>query len=374
MRATGEVRDFSNRRAVEFDYGFATGQTLFGFDVAATFVGLKVRGEYQRNLLYRSFPVLRGQRDQQRAAAWYVHAIKDVGRWEVGGEVFRLGPRYGGGYDSRRGGVRLYTDLGGESQDQQMLSEFPLVDDNDDNDRYADDNLRDYPNGSETESGVFPGLDEDNDNIPDDDKNANGIPDFEEPFLLYYSDPQEFVYGIDLNNNGVIDERENDNKPDYPYDRDRRGLHGFVALPDWRGLSAGVGYYRQDEIAGPGQAVSRYGRVSYGFDVPRWGQVQLDHDSKRVEDTVPDSVYVFRAGENNNPDQPPTPDALLMADSWVHTSFVGTRLARLDQLHLENNAQWILNRQLAADARVQTFTMVNKADYTYELAACASKP
>ena len=114
--------------------------------------------------------------------------------------------------------------------------------------------------------------------------------------------------------------------------------------------------------------MSRYGRVSYGFDVPRWGQVQLDHDSKRVEDTVPDSVYVFRAGENNNPNQPPTPDALLMADSWVHTSFVGTRLARLDQLHIENNAQWILNRQLAAEARVQTFTMVNKADYTYELA------
>ena len=368
VRATGEVRDFSNRRAVEFEHGFATGQTLFGFDAEATFVGLKVRGEYQRNLLYRSFPVLRGQRGQQRATAWYVHALKDVGRLEVGGELFRLGPRYGGGYDSRRGGVRLYTDLGGESQDQQMLSEFPLVDDNDDNDRYADDNLRDYPNGSETESGVFPGLDEDNDNIPDDDKNANGIPDFEEPFLLYYSDPQEFVYGIDLNNNGVIDERENDNKPDYPYDRDRRGLHGFVALPDWRGLSAGVGYYRQDEIAGPGQAVSRYGRVSYHFDVPRWGQVQIDHDSKRVEDTVPDSVYVFRAGENNNPDQPPTPDALLMADSWVHTSFVGTRFERLDQLHLENNAQWILNRQLAADARMQTFTVVNKADYTYELA------
>ena len=128
-----------------------------------------------------------------------------------------------------------------------------------------------------------------------------------------------------------------------------------------------MGYYRQDEIAGPGRAVSRYGRVSYRFDVPRWGQVQLDHDSKRVEDTVPDSVYVFRAGENNNPDQPPTPDALLMADSWVHTSFVGTRLARLDQLHLENNAQWILNRQLAAEARLQTFTMVNKTDYTYEL-------
>ena len=367
VRAAGEVRDFSNRREVVFDYGLTTGQTIFGFDLEATFVGLKVRAEYERNLLYRSFPVLLGRHGTERDAAWYVNVLKDVGPWEIGGEVFRIGPRYGGGYDSRRGGVRLYTDLAGESQDQQVLSEYPLVDDNDDNDRYADDNLRDYPNGPEIESGVFPGLDEDNDNIPDDDKNANGVPDFEEPFLLYFSDPQEFVYGIDLNNNGVIDERENDNKPDYPYDRDRRGLHGFIALPGWRGLAGGVGYYRQEEIAAPGRAVSRYGRVAYRFDVPRWGRVQFNHDSKRVQDTVPDSVFIYRAGEDNNPNLPPTPDALQMADSWVHTSFVGTEFRRVAPLHVENNAQWIVNRQLAEDARVQTFTMVNKADYTYEV-------
>ena len=34
VRAAGEVRDFSNRRAVEFEHGFATGQTIFGFDAA----------------------------------------------------------------------------------------------------------------------------------------------------------------------------------------------------------------------------------------------------------------------------------------------------------------------------------------------------
>ena len=365
-RAPKEVGDFSNRREVAFDYGLSTGQTIFGFDLEGTFVGLKVRAEHERNLLYRSFPVLRGRHGTEQDAAWYVNALKDIGLWEVGGEVFRMGPRYGGGYDSRRGGVRLYTDQAGESKDQQVLSEFPLVDDNDDDDRYADDNLRDYPNGPEIESGVFPGLDEDNDNVPDDDKNANGVPDFEEPFLLYFSDPQEFVYGIDLNNNSVIDERENDNKPDYPYDRDRKGLHGFVSLPAWQGLAGGVGYYRQEEIVGPGRAVSRYGRVAYHFDVPRWGRVQLNHDSKRVEDTVPDSVFIFRAGENNNPDLPPTPDPLNMADSWVHTSFVGTKFQRLAKLNVENNMQWILNRQLSAETRLQTFTLVNKADYAYE--------
>jgi len=363
VRAAGEVRDFSNRNEVVFDYGLTTGQTIFGFNLEATLVGLKVRAEAERNLLYRAFPVLKGGKSTEHSSAWYVTLLKDVGRFEVGAEVFHIGPGYGGGYDSRRGGVILYTDKGGETKDMAMLSEFPLVDDNDDDDRYADDNLRDYPNGSETESGVFPGLDKNNDNIPDDDQNANAIPDYEEPFLLYFSDQQEFVYGVDLNNNGVIDERENDDKPDYPYDRDREGFHTFVSLPEAKGLSGAVGYYRQDEIAGAGRAISRYARAAYRFDVPRWAHVELYHDSKRVEDTIADPVFIFRAGEDNNPDEPPTPDALHMADSWVHTSFAGTRLTGVS---VENNGQWILNRQLGQDGRIQTITVVNKADYGWQ--------
>lgn len=317
-RAAGQVRDFSNRREVAFAYGLSTGQTTFGCDWEATLVGLKVRGEYERNLVYQGFPVQQGRTARQQAQAAYVTVLKELGPWQVGTELFRVSPRYGGGYDSRRGGVRLYTDQAGETRDQAVLAEFPLVDDNDDDDRYADDNLRDYPNGGETESGVFPGLDEDHDHVPDDDRNGNGVPDYEEPFLLYFSDPQEFVYGVDLNNNGVIDERENDDKPDYPYDRDRQGLHAFVSLPGLRGLSRALGYYHQRELAGAGRAVSRYVRLAYRFALPRWAQVELDHDTKRVEDTIADSVYIYRPGEDNNPDQPPTPDALLTADSWVY--------------------------------------------------------
>ena len=364
-RAAGEVGDFSNRREVGFDYGLPSGQTLYGFDVEATLVGLKVRGEYQRNLLYRGFPVRNGRESTERTAAWYVTALRDLGGFEVGGELFRLGPRYGGGYDSRRGGVSLYTDKGGETGDIAVLSEFPLMDDNDDDDRYADDHLRDYPTGSESESGVFPGLDKDHDNIPDDDRNANGVPDFQEPFLLYFSDPQEFVYGIDLNNNGVIDERENDDEPDYPYDRDRKGWHGFVSLPARQGLSGGAGIYRQESIARSGKSLSRYARLACDYEAPRWGEVELRHDTKRVEDTIPDPVFVFRAGENNNPNRPPTPDPLSMADSWVHTTFAGTRLTRVPRLRVENNGQWVLNRQLDPEGRVQTFTLVNKADYEW---------
>jgi hypothetical protein len=373
-RAPDQVRDFSNRRVVAFPYGLTSGQTLFGFDFEATLVGLKLQGEYERNLLYRSFPAKGGWQGQEQTSGWYLTGLKDAGPLAVGGELFRLGPRFGGGYDSRRGGVMLYTDKAGETEDQQMLAEFPLVDDNDDDDRYADDNLRDYPDGGETESGVFPGLDQNHDNIPDDDQNANGTPDYEEPFLLYNSDPQEFVYGVDLNNNGVIDERENDNEPDYPYRRDRRGWHLFVSLPEARGLSGAVGYYHQREIAGAGKATSRYGRLAWQVAVPRWARVELDHDTKRVRDRIADPVFIYRPGEDNNPDQTPTPDALLMADSWVHTTFVGTRLTRVRGLTVTNNGQWLLNRQLDLDGRMQTLTLVNKADYTWKRGRLTVQP
>ena len=55
---------------------------------------------------------------------------------------------------------------------------------------------------------MYPGLDENVDNIPDVDRNENFIVDWEEAFLTYDSEPPEFVYGIDFNNNNVPDFRE----------------------------------------------------------------------------------------------------------------------------------------------------------------------
>ena len=217
------MSDGSNFRELVIDYGLNSGQTLYGMDFAADLAGLKLRGEVSKNTLYRKYPIISGRSLRHDTQAWYLQAVRTfprLRRLSLGAEFFHVGPRYGGGYDSRRGGVVLYTDTGGDGL-SPMVAEFPLVDDNDDNDRYSDDNENDHPGSFDLEAGVYPGLDEDNDNIPDDDRNANGIPDYEEPFLLYHSDPQEFVYGLDLNNNGVIDVRENDNKPDYPYDRDR---------------------------------------------------------------------------------------------------------------------------------------------------------
>ena len=371
-RAAGEVSDGSNFRELVIDYGLNSGQTLYGMDFAADLAGLELRGEVSKNTLYRKYPIISGHSLRHDTQAWYLQAVRTFPRLRqlsFGAEFFHLGPRYGGGYDSRRGGVVLYTDFGGEGTDP-VVAEFPLVDDNDDNDRYSDDNKNDFPGSFDLEAGVYPGLDEDNDNIPDDDRNANGIPDFEEPFLLYHSDPQEFVYGLDLNNNGVIDVRENDNKPDYPYDRDRRGRHYSVAAQPLPKLEVGAGHYRIRALADPGRTVSTYLRAAYSYAQPERLEIELNHDSKRVKDTIPDSVYVFDPARIVTPLEPPDPDPLLQKNSWVHTSFAGVRWSRWAPLYLETNIKQVINRMFdlghtrvsERDRRV-TRTMVNKVDY-----------
>ena len=71
--------------------------------------------------------------------------------------------------------------------------------------------------------GVFPGNDLDSDGLPDNDKDYNFIPDYNEPFLMFDVDPDEFVFGDDFNNNNMPDFRENDMKYDTPYDLERKG-------------------------------------------------------------------------------------------------------------------------------------------------------
>ena len=52
---------------------------------------------------------------------------------------------------------------------------------------------------------VFPGLDENNDFVSDFNQNQNSRPAFSEPFLRYAVDPPEFLFGMDMNNNTLID-------------------------------------------------------------------------------------------------------------------------------------------------------------------------
>ena len=186
-RAAGNFHDYSNKKEIRFDYGIITGQSMYGLDFSADLIGLKLRDEVVFNSLYRKFPVLNGRNTTAPSRGWYLNAQRTLpGKWslKIGGEWFYMSPAFGGGYESRRGGVVLHIPTGTGRPLNRAVAEFPLVDDNDDRDRYADDHRNDYPEASVLEAGVYPGLDEDNDNIPEKDRNTNGIPRLRGAFPL----------------------------------------------------------------------------------------------------------------------------------------------------------------------------------------------
>jgi hypothetical protein len=404
VRAETKETDTSNRRIVSFDYGIPTGQALFGLDGHLTLKGIDIKGEFTTNPQYFIYPVGHnaGTRFQKRSIAYFINAIKKVGSFDLGMEVFRLAPDYGGNYDSIRGGVPFFTDV---AQTGSQMQEMFVMTDNDDNDQWPDELIVELPSADRQDSGIFPGLDENQDLVPDTDQNLNGIADWTEPIIFYDADPPEFVYGLDFNNNGVVDFRENDGLPDYPYRRDRRGMHVFSRKSGLGafGNSMSVGFYDTEEIAGPGQAKALYARYEYSVNSPYLGRIRFNDDIKRVEDHIRDDVYIWRdrgthridspyphltprqieERDLNSQIMPPDRDPLTMRNSLVNTMFIEGRTTPIVDLNLINNFQWIRNSQAAAefddgviqDEDVRSFiTLVNKIDYTFRAGNITIKP
>ena len=388
-------------RVIRFDYGIPVGQTLLGTDFKIEAKEILAQGEVVYNLQEARFPFVddsldvMGDRIDTGRWAYYFNAVKPLRfgalDMELGGELFRMDPDYGGGYDSRRGGTVFFTDRGGSKGRDAVTQEFSLVEDNDDGDMYADDTLNDEGrfqefvqhrySGGDAHSGVYPGLDEDGDLSPDTDRDRNGVPDWTQPFLLYDSDPAEFVYGMDLNNNGYPDFRENDPYPDYPVRKDQKGYNLYVGFPNLLPELKDVmlGYYSIREIDGRGRARAPYGRLQGEWYPARSLDVAFDDDVKYVKDAIRDDVYEFFVGPTDSmntasPLYPPPPDPLMMKKSLVNTAslrlnyrpFSSVRL-RSDVLHLTNQQYEHVDLSGATQNRdlFTEFSLVSRAEYTY---------
>jgi hypothetical protein len=391
------------RRTVSFQHGIPSGKTLLGTDFSIVARELMANGEIVYNIEESHFPFsndsldVRGKRFTKGAWAYTLNvrrpfSLKGLAA-EIGGELFRMDPDYSGGYDSRRGGTVFFTDQGGPSGTEAFTQEFPLVEDNDDGDRYPDDSFEDGGRfakqlvgnfGATPWAGVFPGLDSDGDQSPDNDKDRNAIPDWTEPFLHLDSDPADFVYGIDFNNNAQPDFRENDDHADYPIRKDQRGIHAFTGLtrsrPWLERLS--VGYYRTEEIAGGGQSKSLYARLQAEWRPWRGMAVEAHDDVKLVEDDIRDDVYVWLIGDTellgpntNSPLNPPPADPLVMRKSLVNTAFVRAHYQpqndlwlRLDLLHFYNGQRRLSENGnlIQSDKAYGEFSAVGRGSYHYE--------
>jgi hypothetical protein len=401
-------------KAVRFMHAIPTAQTFYGANIDLHTDRLRVQGEYVYNPQDFKFPTRDGRRVQKAARSGYLTALARMGsKGTIGAEVYRIDPTYGGWYDSRRGGLVLFTDVGGDVKAGEQLGteavtqEFRFFDDNDDNDGAPDDmissgDLLYTPLGAferptflsgKPEGGVYPGFDMDGDHVLDFDRNRNGVEDYLEPFLGYDSDPPEFDHGIDFNNNLVPDYRENDDEPDYPYHRDQQGVHLFYDLtrrPWWLNL-ARIGWFSSEEIVGGHSSKVKYFRMGLSTDSPQfWTKIQ--NIVKRVQDDIPDDVYrilLFTvdpqnlsassklAKRHNAPTRPPPADFLPMRNSVVNTSYIQGGWLPLAGVRITNTFKYVLNRHLDDEDRagdslqeaetLHNFSMVNKVSYQREI-------
>ena len=404
LQAEGNVRDLSNLKRRRIAVGENTALFVYSADANLRLAGVEIKAEYARSDLYARYPAeldgepiyQRSARSARRGAAYYINFSRWFGRGSVGGEYFSIHPDF-------RTEMRAYVPFevaltsGHLAALVNQTVYWELVQDNEDGDRYPDKRLgnvlgspRDRLDGDP--DGVFPGLDADRDGLPETNRNGNGLPDYEEPFLMWDVEPNEYTYGMDRNNNDEPDHREDDLDPDYPYDHDQRGYHLFGRVGMTSNLSLTLGRYDVEEIAAAGRNRSTYVLLTY----LREGQGRLDRlflesHLRRVEDDIADefSVLVEKPGATNLGSRggllrlnAPTfsnfmrRDLLFYKDSWVEEIYGEARLSPWPALKLAQKLRLRLNWQQGGELhsglfqrgrRLDSWTVVSQVQYTRHL-------
>ena len=411
-RARGNVQDLSNLRRVRFGIGDNTALFVYGADANFSLAGLEINGEYSRSALYSRYPAqLEGERVfaqaprfAERDDAYYLQALRWFGRGNVGAEYFAMNPQYTTELRTFLKGeiVYDYGDLAGLTNSTLY---WRLIQDNDDGDRYPDRPLGHILGAGRFAApvdpdGVFPGQDEDNDGWPDTNRNFNDVPDYEEPFLIYHVEPNDYTYGLDRNNNDEPDAREDDHDVDYPYDLDQRGLHLFGHLDLTRRWSVGLGHHDVDQIAGAGRNRSTYALLNYRLEgAKRLRHIFFENHLRRVKDDIPDEYLQLvekpsrgsvKAGDGGleinvfgffNKDK--REDLLFYRDSFVNETYMEGVLNPWSTLHLVQKLRLRLNWQQGGEASTGTFqrqrrldywTLVSRAEYTWHLGKLSLTP
>jgi hypothetical protein len=385
-RARGNVGDGSNMRWVSVSYGVPVGLTQFGSNVKADMFGLNMEAEYVSNFVNFLFPLHGGDRSRERNNAYFAKVLKEMGDWRLGGEYFDIPDDF-------------QTSLPFWSEHSQKTLPYELVEDNDDRDEWADNweqwdpldplyvqleaqqggdveaenptGARDYLNSGVVGYGVFPGLDKEGDGIVDINVNRNTTPDYIEPFLMYFVEPDDFVYGDDMNNNGIVDERENDNTPNYPYELDRTGFHLFAALEPFKEAKLRLGRYQVWQPAGGGRNEVSYAKLQYTVARDPIGWLDFHYRIKQVRDDIADPVYqpVVNPLSATTLSMRIKRDLLFMQNSRVNTFFAEAHYTGVRHLHFINAAKLEVNslqgNGLGGGDRIVDWTWVSKGDYGY---------
>ncbi len=366
-QARDEISDGSNQTFVRFSYGLPTAHEIIGMDLELINLShFDLRAEYVVSRRFRRFPnqnLRKLHANKEVADAAYVTASYEEYPFYAYGELFTMDPDFS---------TTAFTADPGGSIDyaNQTQNLFEFVDDNDDQDRFADwQRYRQSEgfSGQGTSQGrdtqVFPGLDENNDFISDFNQNSNNKPDYAEPFLRYKVDPPAFLFGMDMNNNTIIDRFEDDRLPDYPYERDHHGYNAYGGLKITESSRLTIGRLQERQLSSDRESRSVYGLLSVEKSFPGLHIALFEH-AKIVEDNIPEDrvLWVDPLGTTD------FTDPLDNQDTFVNTLFLQARHTRIGNLNILGKLKYEFYKQRGAQADLKRdrsfFGMINSADYT----------
>lgn len=405
--APGNIKDLSNLGWITFEYGTQTADMIMGIRVNTDIKGFNMQAEFNKNFNFHQYPTNLSKKYHDAAEAYYINVKKEFGKFKIGTEYFNIDPNYSTtfenmdpayyamqtiGYSSWVSEFQSNVDNGGGNEQQVTATSvaymnntmvMETVDDNDDKDRYPDFALY---SGVRDMNGIFPGQDKNGDLRPDTNENDNLIPDYAEPFFLYNVDPDEYSFGDDLNQNHIIDNREDDDKPDYPYNKDTRGYHVFGSWGSEQGLRLTAGLVDYEQIAGGGNTEVKYGKLEYNKFIPFYANVNFATVIKKAKDTITDDVFrVSREYTSTLRDSTTYAynlfyhsygiipekyyDPLDYRDSYVSSSYFETKLFRVPNLTIGLKVIYDINHQNATSYQKKNDIMdrsqVLRADYRY---------
>jgi len=337
------VDDQSSSKVITYNYGAARGAVLWGIDVEGTIPYLGyVQAQYAENPKYKQYPTiskdkigysqlaadnpddptartfsevdgeafeskLAGGDNDGRDKAWFVNLKQRFGKFFLEESFFSVDPGWtttypGWGSNTDRDETyKVARTSEGQDSDPWDEGDYTLVEDDDDDDDFPDDDDFD---------GVLPRAD---------DRDLNGILDYQEDFLIFEADPPIFEQTDDLNNNRVLDNLEDDYDPDYKYGEDAKGYHLTGSYDILANMTMKLGWLKQDEISSARKADTKYVHLSYERDIPDFGTLLFQNRLVKVQDDIIDYAITLRIGETEPSE---VRDELDFYDALYNTSTV----------------------------------------------------
>ena len=394
-------------RKVRYRYGSARAATLYGIDIEGTVGNVRIRTHYSINGKYKQYPTVpkdkvgfsrkettvktpvgdeetgvsidrstglhvdsqgiptysetEGERFEtflggdgteedgdgilSREKAWFIQLESRFEKLHLEGVLYHIDPGYTTNYlnfGAHSGRDQIYT-LPVPQGNNQIPFEvdswdegiYNLVEDDDDGDDWPDDIDFD---------GLIPRAD---------DRDQNGVLDFQEDFLIFDADPPVFTNITDLNNNGIVDSIEDDYEPEYEYGIDRKGYHLTAEYDLLDNLAFKVGWINEREISSSRKNNSKYIHLTYERDIPDFGSFFFQNRYVRAQDDIPEYTIALPVGElepiHFN-------DELDYYNARVNTTTLQFIYTAVKNLTLEAKALVVMHKQFEQDVEKALFT------------------